>query len=57
MKWILVLYWSLNGQQVLNHEVFAGRAPCEERIEALRKAFDYLGHEQWAAQCQPEKGP
>jgi hypothetical protein len=55
MKWILVLYWSLNGQPVLNHEVFASKAPCEERIAALRKVFDYMQHEQWTAQCQLEK--
>jgi hypothetical protein len=55
MKWVLVLYWSLNGQTVLNHEVFEARAPCEARVEALRKVFDYLGHDQWLAVCQPEK--
>ena len=55
MKWILILYWSLNGQDVLTHEVFLTHAPCEERIVALKKVFDYLGHTQWQAQCQPEK--
>ncbi len=56
MKWILVLFWSLHGEPVLNHEVFAAGAPCEARIEALRMMFDYLGHEEWTAQCQPERG-
>jgi hypothetical protein len=55
MKWILVLYWSLNGQPVLNHEVFAAKAACEARLLALRDVFEYLHHEQWTAQCQQEK--
>ncbi len=54
MKWILVLYWTLNGQPVLNHMVFEARAPCEERIAAMRKVFESLDHPDWMAVCQPE---
>jgi hypothetical protein len=54
MRWILVLYWSLNGQVVLNHTVFEARAPCEARIVSLGKVFDYLDHDQWHAICQLE---
>ena len=55
MKWILILYWSLNGQIVLNHAVFDGRSACEERIAAMRGVFDYMHHDDWSAVCQPEK--
>jgi hypothetical protein len=57
MKWILVLYWSLHGQVVLNHAVFEAREPCEARIEAMRKVFEYLDHDEWQAKCQAEQGP
>ena len=57
MKWILVLYWSLNGEIVLNHAVFEAREPCEARIEAMRKVFESLDHEEWQAKCQREQGP
>ena len=57
MKWILIQYWSLNGQTVLDHSVFEGRAACEERIAALRGVFENLGHDDWSAVCQPERLP
>lgn len=55
MNWILILFWSLHGEPVLNHEVFEAQAPCEERIAALRKVFEYLDHSDWFATCQIEK--
>ena len=57
MRWILILYWSLHGQIVLNHSVFEARPACEERIAALRGVFEYMDHDDWSAVCQPEKPP
>jgi len=57
MKWILILYWSLHGQIVLTHSVFEGLPACEARIAAMRGVFDYMGHDDWSAVCQPEKAP
>jgi hypothetical protein len=55
MAWVLVLYWSLNGEIVLNHEVFTNKAACEARVEAMRRVFEVMDHGDWAARCQAEK--
>lgn len=55
MSWILVLYWTLNGEVVLNHEFFTNKADCEARIEAMRGAFEMMDHTDWAARCQTGK--
>ena len=55
MKWMLVPYWTLNGQPVLTHTVFDGNAACENPIEALTKMIEYLGHDHGMAQCQQAK--
>jgi hypothetical protein len=55
MAWVLVLYWSLNGEIVLNHEVFTNKAACEAKVEAMRRVFEVMDHSDWAARCQAEK--
>jgi hypothetical protein len=52
MVWILVLYWTLNGEVVLNHEVFTDKLACDARIEAMRSVFEMMDHPDWAASCQ-----
>jgi hypothetical protein len=52
MVWILVLYWTLNGEVVSNHEMFTNKAACEERIDAMRTVFEMMDHPDWAASCQ-----
>jgi hypothetical protein len=52
MVWILVLYWTLNGEVVLNHEIFTNQVACEARIEAMRSVFEMMDHPDWSASCQ-----
>ena len=57
MAWIPVLYWTFNGEIVLNHESFTNKAACEARIEAMRQVFEMMDHLDWAARYQAGKQP
>ena len=52
MKWILVLFWSLNGQPVVNHIGFESQQICEERLSAVHKVFEMMDHPDWVGVCQ-----
>jgi hypothetical protein len=52
MKWILVLYWSLNGQPVINHIGFDSHEICEQRLSAMHKVFEMMDHPGWVGVCQ-----
>ena len=53
MKWILVLFWSLNGQPVINHIGFESREICEQRLLSMHKVFEMMEHPDWVGACQP----
>jgi hypothetical protein len=57
VPWILLLYWTLNGEVVLNHEIFTNKAACESRVDAMRQVFEQMDHPDWAARCQASKQP
>jgi hypothetical protein len=52
MKWILVLFWSLNGQPVINHVGFESRDICEQRLLAMHKVFEMMDRPDWVGVCQ-----
>lgn len=57
MPWILILYWTLNGEIVLNHEAFTNKTACEARVDAMRQVFEMMDHTDWAVRCQAGKAP
>ena len=52
MKWILVLFWSLNGQPVVNRIGFESQQICEERLSAMHKVFEMMDHSDRVGVCQ-----
>jgi hypothetical protein len=52
MKWILVLFWSFNGQSVINHIGFESLEVCEQRLVAMHKVFEMMEHSNWVGVCQ-----
>jgi len=52
MKWILVLFWSLNGENVINHIGFESQPACEQRLVAMQKVFEMMDHRDWVGVCQ-----
>lgn len=52
MKWILVLFWSLNGENVINHIGFESQQVCEQRLVAMQKVFEMMDNRNWVGVCQ-----